>query len=314
MPGVIGHLVNPTIEQATELAVSAETNGAEWIGFADAFWWRDVWMILTEVAANTSHIRIGPAMTNAYMRHPFHTLSALATLQEVAADRTLLGLAAGGSEVTHAAGISRKDAATRTAALIELTRSVASGRPLDPASGRNLDVTLAKPTVLVAGRGDQMLRTAGKCADDVLMWAIPDSDLERSIAVVMGAARQREVAPRLIWAPLVRHGNEHESSLLHVAVYASLNTRRSVRLTWGLTDALVDEIRKALVSGGTEHASSLVPAAALDDLVLTRSEPETVAGRARDLGIAAMATPGFAATSLATQLGWATQTESLLVT
>jgi len=312
MPGVIGHLVNPTIGEATELALAAEESNAEWVGFADAFWWRDVWMILTQVARETSRIRIGPAMTNAYMRHPFHTLSALATLQEMAGNRTLLGLAAGGSEVTHAAGISRRDAASRTRALVDTMHSVSSGQPLDPASGRSLDVALKPARVLVAGRGTQMLTMAGQCADDILLWAIPDSDLERSVAVVMSAAQHRDKPPRLIWAPLVRHGTEHEASLLHVAVYASLNTGRSVRLTWGLTDALVSRIREALLSGGTEHASSLVPPAALDDLLLTDTDPENVALRARGLGITAMATPGFGAASLGAQLDWATETESLL--
>ncbi len=310
MPGVIGHIVNPTIDQAVELARTAEANDAEWIGFADAFWWRDVWMILAEVARVTDRIRIGPAMTNGYMRHPFHTLSALATLQAITGDRTLLGLAAGGSEVTHAAGISRADAASRTRELINMVRSVAAGDPLDNASGRTLDVALRPPKVMVAGRGNKMLRAAGGYADDVLLWAIPGSDLKRSISVVLEAAQERQTAPRLVWAPLVRHSPQHEESLLHVAVYASLNTRRSTRMQWGLTDALVGDIRAALVGGQTARACALVPEAAMDDLLLVNADPEVVAATAADLGIAAMATPGFSVDTLAQQLDWARDTES----
>ena len=83
MAGIIGHIVNPTPSEAVALAVEGETAGAEWIGLADAFWWRDVWMLLAAVAAATDTIRIGPAMTNPYLRHPFHTASALATLAEL---------------------------------------------------------------------------------------------------------------------------------------------------------------------------------------------------------------------------------------
>ena len=191
MPGVIGHIVNPTVADAAELAVVAEANDAEWIGFADAFWWRDVWMILAEVARVTERIRIGPAMTNTYLRHPFHTLSAIATLEHLAGARTLLGLAAGGSEITHAAGISRSDAAERTDSLLNTLDAVVAGDPLDPTSGRTLEVNLTRPRVLVAGRGDQMLRVAGERADDVLLWAIPDSELERSIDLIRAGWRNR---------------------------------------------------------------------------------------------------------------------------
>lgn len=313
MAGVIGHVVNPTVQDAVDLGLAAEDSGAEWIGFADAFWWRDVWMLLTEIARHTSRIRIGPAMTNVYMRHPFQTISALATLGELAPDRTLLGVAAGGSEITLAAGIARDDAAGLVGELVELIDRVSEDEPLDAGSGRSLDLALTRPRVLIAGRGREMLRAAGRHGDEVLLWAIPDSELERSIALISeGAARRSSPPPRLTWAPLVRHGDEHESSLMHVAVYASLNTRREVRREWGLDDALFDEIRRALVAGGTSQATDLVPGAALDDLVLADSSPETVAARARGLGITGIATPGFSASSLGRQVTWASGVEALL--
>ena len=312
MAGVIGHIVNPTAEQAADLAVHAEDAGAEWIGLADAFWWRDVWMLLAEVARATDEIRIGPAMTNAYLRHPFHTASAIATLQHMAGDRTLLGIAAGGSEVTLAAGLDRTDAAERVGALVDTIDAASSGRPLDESSGRMLDLEMNRPRIMIAGRGNQMLRVAGERSDDVLLWAIPDSELERAVELVQLGARGRAEEPRLVWAPLVRHQPEHEASLMHVAVYASLNTRRSCRLEWGLDDHLVDDIRKALVSGGTAHATTLVPTDALEDLLVTDSSAKSVARRARDLGITALATPGFAAHSVGEQLAWAREVEALL--
>ena len=47
---LIGHIANPTLGESTGLAAAAELAGARWIGFADAFWWRDVWMTLARVA------------------------------------------------------------------------------------------------------------------------------------------------------------------------------------------------------------------------------------------------------------------------
>ena len=52
---------------------------------ADAFWWRDCWVLLAEAARATTGLTIGPTTTNPYLRHPFQTLSAIATLQDLAA-------------------------------------------------------------------------------------------------------------------------------------------------------------------------------------------------------------------------------------
>ncbi|MEO1064091.1 MAG: LLM class flavin-dependent oxidoreductase [Actinomycetota bacterium] len=312
MSGVIGHLANPTIDESVALAREAEAAGADWIGLADAFWWRDVWMALSRVAAATSTIEVGPAMTNAYLRHPFHTVSALATLQELAPGRTFAGITAGGSEVTVAAGVSRADAPERVRSLVELVRRCGAGAPLDDASGRSLDVPFGPLPVLIAGRADHMLRTAGAVADRVLLWAIPDSDLDRSVEVVRAGASGRDVEPELIWAPLVEHDTSLRASILHVAVYASLNTRPQVRRSWGLDDDLVEEIRSTLVAGGTAAAVSLVPEAALDDLLVRDLDPVAVAARASSLGVGSVAVPGYAVESVATHVTWANAVEAAL--
>lgn len=312
MAGVIGHIANPTLDQSVELSRSAEAAGAEWIGLADAFWWRDVWMQLAAVASATSSIAIGPAMTNPYMRHRFHTVAALATLQELAPDRTFVGITAGGSEVTAAAHLSRRDAPGRVEELVSTLRGVAAGEPLDSASGRALDLDLAPVPVLMGARGDAMLRTAGRLADRVLLWAIPDSDLERSIRLVDEGAAGRHHRPELVWAPLVEHDPSLRPSLMHVAVYASLNTRPSIRAGWGLDDTLVERIRAALVAGGTAAAISLVPDAALADLVVEQAEPSAVAARAADLGIGSLAVPGYGVDIVAAHVRWARDAEVVL--
>jgi len=312
MAGVIGHIANPTPGQCADLARHAEEAGADWIGFADAFWWRDVWMALTHVAAATSTIHIGPAMTNAYLRHPFHTVSALATLQEQAPSRVFVGVTAGGSEVSAAAGISRRDAPERIRTLVDTIRQVEQGGPLDEASGRGLDVTLGPVSVLMAARGDRMLRAAGELADRVLLWAIPDSDLDRTVDVIMSAATDRDRPPELVWAPLVEHDASLHASIMHVAVYASLNTRASVRSAWGLDADLVERIRAELVRGGTEAAAAMVPSRALDDLLVADASPDDVSTRARTLGVTSIAVPGFSVDTVEAHVNWARAIEAQL--
>src|SRR5258708_10137313 len=159
--GVISHLHNPNLAQVRELAVAAEEAGADWLGLPDAFWWRDTWLLLAEAARVTERIEIGPLVTNPYLRHPFHTVAAVASLQDLAGARVFVGIGAGGSEVSGAAGMSRRDAPERVGALARLLRTVAqAGEPLDKASGRVLEVPLVRPPILIAGRGKSMLEAA----------------------------------------------------------------------------------------------------------------------------------------------------------
>jgi 5,10-methylenetetrahydromethanopterin reductase len=311
MVGVISHIANPTIADSVSLAKESEAAGASWMGVADAFWWRDSWMALASIAVATSTIEIGPTMTNPYLRHPFHTISALATLRELAPGRTFVGVTAGGSEVTAAAGVARTDAAERVHRLVDLIREVGAGDPLDRASGRGLDVPFEQVPVVIAGRGDAMLRTAGRVADRVLLWAIPDSDLERTVGVVSDAASDRARPPDFMWAPLVEHDPSLRDNIMHVAVYAALNTKRSVRESWGLDDALVEQIRARLVAGETAAAKALVPESALDDLLVS-SDPSVVAARARSLGCTTIAVPGYSVSMVGDHVSWATSVESLL--
>jgi 5,10-methylenetetrahydromethanopterin reductase len=101
--GVISHLDNPTLADIVALAEAAEDAEADWLGVADAFWWRDTWLLLATAARATSRLALGPVVTKPYLRHPFHTVAALATLQEVAGERVFVGIGAGGSELRGAA-------------------------------------------------------------------------------------------------------------------------------------------------------------------------------------------------------------------
>ena len=279
MVGVISHVPNPDAGQAVGLAQAAEGAGAQWVGVADAFWWRDVWLLLGEVASATERIELGPAMTNPYLRHRFHTASALATLHEMAPGRVFCGIAAGGSELTAAAGISRRDAPAKVTEP-SCARSPPAGHSMRRRAAVSTSTSI--PSRLMAGRADQMLRTAGAMADRVLLWAIPASELERSASIVHDGAAHRPRPPELIWAPLVRHGDAPQASIQHVAVYASLNTAAAVRHRWGLDDTRVEAARRARTRRSAAGALSRPPrsrtAGAMADRVLLWAIPVAVPG------------------------------------
>jgi len=315
MPGVIGHLKNPSVAAVEELAGAAESAGARWLGLADAFWWRDVWVLLTVAAGATSRLVLGPAMTNPYLRHPFLTVAALATLQEVAGPRVFLGLAAGGSEARLAAKVDRRDAPARTAALIELVRAVAAGLPLDPDSGRRLDMPLVSLPVLVAGGHDGMLRTAGRHADQALIWATAGSDLDRVSDVIGESAADRsDGGPEVVWAPLTALPDDREADVTDVAIYAVLNAGPGVLERWGLDGDVLERIRRAVVAGDGGAARRLVPDAVLGDLLLSGADadPQAVASRGRAAGATSIAVPVFSVATVEARVAWGAAVEAAL--
>jgi alkanesulfonate monooxygenase SsuD/methylene tetrahydromethanopterin reductase-like flavin-dependent oxidoreductase (luciferase family) len=303
--GVISHLPNPAFDDVRRLAEAAERAGADWLGLPDAFWWRDTWLLLGEVARVTLRIGIGPLVTNPYLRHPFHTVAALASLQDLAGERVFIGIGAGGSEVSGAARISRRDAPERIRSLVSLLRSVERGEPLDAGSGRRLELTLRHVPVLIAGRGDRILKLAGECADSALLWAIPQSDLARSRATVASGAQASPAEPELVWAPLVDYGGQSRERVGAIAAYSVLNSHPSLHDRWGLDRSSVIELRRRLVGGGAAAARELVPAVALDDLILGDASPAAVGSLAASVGATSLAVPAFSIDEVEPRVAWA---------
>lgn len=305
--GLITHFDNPGLAEVTALARTAEAAGAEWLGLPDAFWWRDTWILAAEAARVTRRLAVGPVVTNPYTRHPFVTLAAIATLQDLAGPRVILGVGAGGSEVAGAAKISRADAPERTVELAGLIRRVAAGNPLDEESGRSLEVPLAPTRLLIGGRGARMLQAAGEAADDALLWAVPSSELTRTVGLVhAGRARRPPELPdvRVTWAPLVERGPSSRALLRRAAAYAVLNNGEETRERWGVGADLVSQIRQVLLAGDTDAAERLVPDAVAEDLSAPR-DVTAAANVASEIGASGVALAASNVDEVEEQVSWA---------
>ena len=305
--GLITHIDNPSVADVTALARAAESAGADWLGLPDAFWWRDTWILAAEAARVTRRLAVGPVVTNPYTRHPFVTLAAIATLQDLAGPRVILGVGAGGSEIGGAAKISRVDAPERTVELAGLIRRVAAGQPLDEASGRRLEVPLAPVRILVGGRGARMLRTAGEVADEALLWAVPRSELARTVDLVrQGSARRpTELADvNITWAPLVERGSASRALLRRAAAYAVLNNRAETRERWGVGDDLTSRVRQLLLAGDTDEAERIIPDAVAEDLSIPQ-DVATAAEVARNIGAAGITLAAVDIGEVGEQVTWA---------
>ena len=175
-----------------------------------------------------------------------------------------------------------------------------TGGPLDEASGRSLEVPVSPMEITVAGRGSKILRVGGRAADHVLLWAIPDSDLDR----IVGVVRSGGDAP-LTWAPLVDLGDEGRERARVIAAYGVLNASRALRTSWGVDDDHLAAVRAALVRGGASNAVSLVPDHVLDDILVPDPDPKALGARARSIGATDMAVPAFSIESVPDRVAWA---------
>ena len=85
------------VGEIVELAVLAEQMGYErcWL-FDEGVMTRDVFVTLAAIAERTSTIKIGPGITNPYVRHPGATAAAIASIDELSDGRAFIGVGAGG--------------------------------------------------------------------------------------------------------------------------------------------------------------------------------------------------------------------------
>lgn len=305
--GVLSQIQNPSLSGVRELAVAAEAAGADWLGLPDAFWWSDTWLLTGEALRATTTLSIGPVVTNPYLRHPFHTLAAVATLQEIAGRRVILGLGAGGSELPASTGIDRQDAPQRLTQLVELIDRVAAGAPLSEASHRHLEPKLERPWITIAGRASAILRTGGAVADNVLLWAVPRSELASSRALIDTGAAGRELPPSLTWTPLlVDAGAWASAGSQHSAAYAALNSRLETRRAWGLDEPREAELRRAVVAG--DPLDGLLPDAALQDVLVSLDDRDGSIELARSIRAQSIAVPAASIADVERRVPWARAT------
>jgi 5,10-methylenetetrahydromethanopterin reductase len=288
--GVVCRLIRPSIADLVEQARTAEEAGADWMVLPDALGWHDVWMSLAAAGTATSRIRLGPAVTNPYTRHPLVTLAALATMHEIIGSRVLLGVGAGGSELAMYTDIDRSDAPQRVRALVDLVRATARGDLPLPMSARVPDAPL-----LGGARKRRMVETVADCCDVVLLSGQARDD------VIMTAQIAAGHGTAVAWSPMLAGDGPH---LRAGIVYGLLNSPLRTRRGLGVDASLEAELRARLTAGGATAAASLVPDKAVEAFV-TEEDLGAARSFARDLGAFAIAVQAFDVQHLPERIQWA---------
>ena len=173
-----GLLLLPTDppKRLVEVARLAEATGYGYLWLADERFFREVYASLALCATVTERIRLGPCVTDPYSRHPALTAMAIATLDEIAGGRAVLGLGAGISGFAEL-GLRREKPARAIREAVMLIRQLLGGQSVAIQgevvrfhNGR-LDFTplRADIPIYVASNGPLGQRAAGALADGAIM-------------------------------------------------------------------------------------------------------------------------------------------------
>lgn len=173
------------------LARLGEEQGFALMGCADApAIIYDPFVALTIAALNTQRVRLGPMVTNPQTRHPLVLANLAAALDQLAPQRTYVGIGPGNAGV-HGVG-ARPSPLESVASAMTLLREALAGDAVTVNEARvELKVPSRPVPMMLAGSGPRSLRLAGRAADLALMGvgASPDA-----VATALGWVRAGAIA------------------------------------------------------------------------------------------------------------------------
>jgi 5,10-methylenetetrahydromethanopterin reductase len=192
-------------------AFAADVGRAEALGW-DAAWLpdsqlrrRDTYVFLAAAARATERITLGPLLANPVNRHPTVTASSIATVDELAPGRTLLGWGVGDTAVRLAglrpARVKELEAATR------LVRALLDGEAVEVGAARPARLPHHRPVpIWIAAGGPRTLRMAGGVADGVFIRVgTHPANIARSLEAIRAGAAEAGRDPGAVRLGAVFH-------------------------------------------------------------------------------------------------------------
>jgi 5,10-methylenetetrahydromethanopterin reductase len=183
-------------------AIQAENVGFDNLWVTDHFGNRNVYVTLAAAALYTNKITFGTGVTNPWMVNPVITAQAIATLNELAPGRVVLGMGAGDKTTLEAVGIDMGKPLAAVRESIEMFRKLTAGEKVAfqgevfKAAGAKFNFKSAnKIPVYVGAQGPKMLEMAGKIGDGVLINASHPSDIEFAVKMANEGMKQAGKSP-----------------------------------------------------------------------------------------------------------------------
>ena len=297
-----------SVARLIDRARLAEANNYSAVWVSDERFYRDVYMCLAQIAAHTSHVRVGTSVTDPYARHPALTAVAMATLDEISGGRAVLGIGAGISGFAELQ-IDRQRPARAMREAIAVIRGLLSGETIDfhgdviaLSHGRLSFAAGRVIQVYVASNGVMGQRMAAEVANGIIVNACASVAEVRALRTAVDEAARRvgrdrqavKIAARLNTCVAANGQAARDAVRPSVARYlgAPVHLRTLESRTALPTDA-VAQVAGAPYSAGTKPYMPLLPLITdrhVDALTLAGTADEVVAHAVslRDAGMDAI--------------------------
>ena len=279
----------PSPREMMRLAKHAEDLGFESIWLTETRFTRDAITTAAAVAAATSQVRIGTAVTNPFTRGAVLTAVTFATLDELAEGRLVFGFGPGSPHILRRQGFSFDRPLTRMCEHIDVVRKLLAGERVSyqgqtvTVDNVALDFQPYRPSIpLYLGvTGPKALETAAEIADGVILNGFVSAQYsERAIerlrnraAQVGRAAEDIEIASWLMVS--VDRDSAKAKDAVRPMVATYLANFPNIARESGLPYALLETIGRTYAEGGVLEAAKHVG----DDVVTRLScagSPEEV--------------------------------------
>jgi 5,10-methylenetetrahydromethanopterin reductase len=187
-----------SIQEMIELARIADEVGMESIWMSDHLCFRDSFTSCMALLASTKKIKVAPAPTSPYSRHPIISAMSIATLEEFAPGRVIASPGTGNAAALKEAGIESPRPLKTMREYVEILRRFLNGETVQfkgeifQINGAKMGFVPARPIemYLTAVRS-RMLQLGGEIGDGVLLSAgCAPGYIERCVADIhMGATK-----------------------------------------------------------------------------------------------------------------------------
>jgi 5,10-methylenetetrahydromethanopterin reductase len=180
---------NKDLKEIATLVKLAEDVGFEYAWITDHYNNKNVYEALALIADATETIKLGPGVTNPYVRSPAITAAAIATLDEISNGRATCGIGPGDKATFDALGIEWTKPVSTIKDAVVMIRTLLAGEKTP--GGAQLGGTKAiqeNVPVYQGAQGPKMLETAGEIADGVLINASNPLDYEAAIPLIKKGA------------------------------------------------------------------------------------------------------------------------------
>jgi len=178
-------------------AIQSEKRGFDNLWITDHYNNRNVYVTLAATAMYTKKIVFGPGVTNPFLVNPIMTAQSLASLDEMAPGRVVLGMGAGDKTTLASTGIEATKQLSAVVDAIAIFKAMLEGKSVTyegavfQVKGTKFNF---KPRgqipVYVGAQGPKMLATAGKIGDGVLINASHPKDIDYAVKQIKSGVKE----------------------------------------------------------------------------------------------------------------------------